>query len=161
MRGREARVPDEVGWMILSELQRNARTSFREIAERVKLSPTAVIERVRHMEDEGIITGYTAVVDARKVGYHLSALISMSTDYGNPDKIVHDALAEIPEVISCWSVTGTNDFLLEIQVPTLEFLEELLSELSRHGKLTTSIVLPSSISKRHIRAPRERLSLPE
>ena len=155
MRERETREPDDIGWMILSELQKNARASFKEIAEKVKLSPTAVIERIRRMEDDGVIIGYSAIVDPRRVGYHLSALISMSTDYGNPDKIMNDALSEVPEVISCWSVTGTHDYLLEIQVPTLEFLEELLTELSKHGKLTTSIVLPSSVKKRHVERPRE------
>ncbi len=151
----DVREVDEIGWRILDELQRNARTSFKEIAQKVNLSPTAVIERIRRMEDDGVIAGYTAILNPRKIGYRLSALISMSTDYGNPEKIVHSLLADIPEVISCWSVTGTHDFLLEVQVPSLEFLEELLIELSKHGKLTTSIVLPSSVSKRYLRPPRD------
>lgn len=145
---------DEINWKILKELQINAKISFKQLANKVSLSPTAVIERVKHMEEAGIITGYTAVVDPRKVGYHLSALISMQTNYGNPDDILHKAISNIPEVISCWSITGTNDFLLEIQVPSLEFLEDLLTDLSRHGKLTTSIVLPSSVTKRALGPPR-------
>lgn len=145
---------DSLNWQILDELQKNARISFRQLADKVNLSPTAVIERVKRMEEEGIITGYTATVNPRKIGYHLSALISMHTVYGNPDAIVHGAISTIPEVISCWSITGTNDFLLEVQVPSLEFLEDLLTELSRHGKLSTSIVLPSSVTKRQLQRPR-------
>lgn len=148
---------DEAGWRILDELQKNARISFKQLAEKVNLSPTAVIERVKRMEEEGIITGYRAMIDPRKVGYHLSALLSLSTNYGNPEQIVNDALAEIPEVIACWSITGTNDFLMEIQVPSLEFLEELLTSLAKHGRLTTSIVLPKSVQKRLIRPPRASL----
>jgi Lrp/AsnC family leucine-responsive transcriptional regulator len=157
MSEREFRNIDEVGWKILDELQKNGRISFKQLAEKVKLSPTAVIERVKRMEDEGVITGYRATVDPRKVGYTLSALISLSAHAGN-EQIINDALADIPEVVSCWSLTGTNDFLLEIQTPSLEFLEELLSELARHGKLITSIVLPSSAKKRFISPPRMSLT---
>jgi Lrp/AsnC family leucine-responsive transcriptional regulator len=147
-------VIDEIGWLILEELQNNARISFKEVARRVNLSPTALIERVRCMEDEGIITGYRAVVDARKAGFSLSSLINMSTAYGNPDKIVGEAISNIPEVVSCWSVTGVNDYVMEAYVPTLEFMEELLTELSQYGKLTTSIVLPNTVKKGFIKKPR-------
>lgn len=148
---------DEINWKILEELQKNARISFRKLADKVNLSPTAVIERVKRMEDDGTIAGYTVVINPRRVGYQLTALISMQTDYGNPDAIVHEALSKVPEVISCWSVTGTNDFLLEIHVPSLEFLEDLLTELSKHGRLTTSIVLPSSVTKRRLEQPRNSM----
>lgn len=150
---------DEINWQILKELQINAKISFKKLAEKVRLSPTAVIERVKHMEEDGIIIGYTAVVNPRKAGFHLSALISMQTSYGNPDDIVHNAISKIPEVISCWSITGTSDFLLETQVPSLEFLEALLTELSKHGKLTTSIILPSSITKRELAPPRDGMEV--
>lgn len=149
---------DEINWKILKELQVNAKISFKQLAKKVNLSPTAVIERVKHMEEGGVITGYAATVNPRKVGYHLSALISMQTNYGNPDDIVHQFLASVPEVISCWSITGTSDFLLEIQVPSLEFLEDLLTALSKHGKLTTSIVLPSSVTKRELGPPRDSMT---
>lgn len=104
-----------------------------------------------------MISGYSAEINPNKAGYRLCALISMQTDYGNPDRIVHKAISEIPEVLSCWSVTGTSDFLLEVQVPSLEFLEELLTELSKHGRLTTSIVLPSSVTKRRLGPPRREM----
>jgi Lrp/AsnC family leucine-responsive transcriptional regulator len=153
MSERESHNIDETGWMILDELQRNGRVSFKQLAEKVNLSPAAVIERVKRMEDEGVITGFTATIDPRKVGYSLSAIISLSANPGG-DQITNESLAEIPEVLSCWSLTGTDDFMMEIQVPSLEFLEELLSDLARHGKLTTSIVLPSSAKKRIIQPPR-------
>lgn len=149
---------DEAGWAILEELQSNARISFKELASKVNLSPTAVTERVKRMEAEGVIVGYRAMVDPRRVGFTLSALISMSTNYGNPDNIISKVISDIPEIVSCWSITGTSDFLLEVQVPTLEFLEELLTALSKHGKLVTSIVLPSSVKKRLVKQPRQELS---
>jgi Lrp/AsnC family leucine-responsive transcriptional regulator len=153
MSERESHSVDEIGWKILDELQKNGRASFKQLAEIVGLSPTAVIERVKRMEDEGIITGYSAVINPRRVGYSLSAIISLSANPGS-EQIINESLSRIPEVLSCWSLTGTNDFMLEIQVPSLEFLEELLSELSRYGKLMTSIVLPSSEKRRIISPPR-------
>jgi Lrp/AsnC family leucine-responsive transcriptional regulator len=156
--GEKIHAVDEIGWRIIDELQKNARVSFKELARRVNMSPTAVIERVRRMEDDGIITGYRAMIDPRKVGFALSALISMSTAYGNPDKIMEEAISDIPEIISCWSITGTNDYMMEIQVATLEVMEELLTRLSQYGKLTTSIVLPSSVRKRIVKRPRPSLS---
>lgn len=152
---KNSKVLDEIGWRILSELQENARISFKQLAEKVNLSPTAVIERVKRMEEEGIITGYSAVVNPRKVGYSMSALINLSTNYGNPEQIISEALSRMPEVVSCWSLTGSSDYLLEVQVPSLEFLEELLVELARHGRLTTSIVLPSSSKNGFIAEPRK------
>ena len=154
---KSSKILDEIGWRILNELQENARISFKQLAEKVNLSPTAVIERVKRMEEEGIITGYRAVINPRKVGYALSALISLSTNYGNPEQIINRALSSIPEVTSSWSVTGNNDYLLEVQVPSLEFLEELLSELSKHGRLTTNIILPSSSKKGFIVEPRRSI----
>jgi Lrp/AsnC family leucine-responsive transcriptional regulator len=157
MSEKEVHNVDAIGWMILDELQKNGRVSFKQLAEKVKLSPTAVIERVKRMEEEGIITGYGAVIDPRRVGYSLSAIISLSANPGS-EQIINESLASIPEVLSCWSLTGTNDFMLEIQVPSLEFLEELLTELAHHGKLMTSIVLPSSEKRRITQRPRMSLT---
>ena len=153
MSDKELRSVDEIGWKILDELQKNGRVSFKQLAEMVNLSPTAVIERVKRMEDEGIITGYSAVVNPRKVGYTLSAIINLAANPGS-EQIINESLTSIPEILSCWSLTGTSDFMLEIQVPSLEFLEELLSDLSRYGKLITSIVLPSSAKRRIVHPPR-------
>lgn len=154
---RETAALDETGWNILEELQKNARISFKELAKKVNLSPTATVERVKRMEEEGVIVDYRATVDPRKVGYTFSAMLNFQTNYGNPDPVVGELIKDIPEVISSWSITGSNDFLMEIHVPTLEFLQELLIMLSRHGKITTSIVLPGSTKKGLIHAPRGRL----
>lgn len=155
MFGNDARPIDETGWQILIELQKNARISFKQLAERVNLSPTAVIERVKRMEEDGVITGYSAAINPRKAGFSLWALLSMSINRGNPDPIVNHALERIPEVISCWSITGSEDVMLEVHAPSLEFLEDLLGELSKMGRITTHIVLPRSTKKRIIYPPRE------
>jgi Lrp/AsnC family transcriptional regulator, leucine-responsive regulatory protein len=152
---RESMEIDETGWKILEELQKNARIPFKQLADKVNLSPTATIERVKRMEEERIILDYRATVDPAKVGYYFSAILSFQTNYGNPDPVIDEIIKDIPEIVSSWSITGSNDFLLEVQIPSLVFLQELLVMLSRHGKITTSIVLPNSTKKRVIKAPRE------
>ncbi|MDR3280210.1 MAG: Lrp/AsnC family transcriptional regulator [Synergistaceae bacterium] len=150
--------PDHIDWRILEELQENARISFEELAYKLDIEASAAAARVARMEDEGLITGYRAEIDPRKAGYNMSAIISVSTDGTSQEQIINDALANTPEVTSCWSVTGASDFLLEAHVPSLEFLEELLNELAHHGRLTTSIVLPRYGKRRKLRPPRESMT---
>jgi Lrp/AsnC family leucine-responsive transcriptional regulator len=149
---------DETDWRILDELQENARIPFEELAHKLNITAEEAVTRVYHMEEDGVIVEYRTVVDPRKAGYNISVMISVSIEGATPEQIIHDALAETPEVTSCWSVTGASDFLLEAHVPSLEFLEELLNDLARHGKLTTGIVLPRYGKRRKIHPPRESMT---
>jgi Lrp/AsnC family leucine-responsive transcriptional regulator len=149
---------EAIDWNILGELQDNARTPLEDIARKLGITAEETAARVKRMENEGVITGYRTDVDPRKAGYGISAIISVSTDGTSRDQIINDALANNPEVTSCWSVTGASDFMLEAHVPSLEFLEELLSELGRHGRLTTSIVLPRYAKRKKILPPRESMT---
>jgi len=129
-----------------------------KVASALGLTEDEAAKRVKNLEDDGVITGYRAEVNPRKAGYALSAIISVSTGATSQDQIINDALAESPEVTACWSVTGASDFLVEAHSPSLEFLEELLNNLARHGKLTTSIVLPRYGTRRKISPPRESMT---
>ena len=151
-------LPDATDWRILEELQRDARAHFEELAGRLGIGKEELESRVKRMEADGIITGYRADVDPRKTGYNISAIISVSVEGKAQDQIINDALAENPEVTACWSVTGASDFLLEAHAPSLEFLEELLNELAKYGRLTTSIVLPRYGKRRKILPPRESMT---
>ena len=148
---------DDTGWRILEELQGDARLSYKELGRRVNLSTPAVIERVRRMEEAGILEGYRGVVNPQKVGYAFRVILAVATVYNNPDHVILRTLAEIPEVIRSWSVTGSNDFYLEALIPSMEFLEDLLVRLSAHGRITTSIVLPRMGGSERIPRPRHRL----
>jgi Lrp/AsnC family leucine-responsive transcriptional regulator len=154
----KTKLPDATDWRILEELQRDARTHARELAARLGVGEAELESRVKRMEADGIITGYRADVDPRKAGYDISAIISVSAEGNARDQIINDALAENPEVTACWSVTGASDFLLEAHAPSLEFLEELLNELAKYGKLTTSIVLPRYGKRRLLSPPRESMT---
>lgn len=148
------RTIDETGWKILEALQENARISFRDLGKIVNLSSTAVAERVRRMEEQGVITDYRAVVNPRAVGYSCTAILALSTKYDNPDIVLTKTLAAFPEVVSCWSVTGSKDYFMEVLVPSLEFLEEMLTQITKHGRVTTAVILPSSIKKNRVEPPR-------
>lgn len=148
---------DRTGWMILEALQENCRISFKDLGRRVGLSTPAVIERVRRMEEAGIIEGYRAVINPRMVGYSFRVMLAVSSVYNNPDHVVMKALEELPEVIRCWSVTGANDFYMEALIPSMEFLQELLTRLSRHGRINTSIVLPQMGGSGKVSPPRDVL----
>ncbi len=78
----------------------------------MNLSPTATIERVKRMEEEGIILDCRATVDPAKVGYYFSTILSFQTNYGNPAPVIDEIIKDIPEIVSSCSITGSNDFLL-------------------------------------------------
>ncbi len=102
------RLLDETGWHILEALQENARLSFSELGQRVGLSSPAVAERVRRMEDAGIITGYRAEVNTAKIGYPITAIIRITNSPGERCTRLTASTQEIPEVLECYRVTGSD-----------------------------------------------------
>src|SRR5579871_3531666 len=133
---------DETGWRILQALQENARLSFSELGLRVGLSSPAVAERVRKLEDAGIIKGYHAEIDTAKVGYPITAIIRMQTQGERCTRVLVN-VRDIPEVLECYRLTGSDSLVMKVMVSSVEHLEALIDRLSLHGQLTTSIVLSS------------------
>ena len=143
------RLLDATGWRILRELQENARLTFNELGRRVNLSAPAAAERVRKMEEAGIITGYRAEVDPRKVGFPLGAFLRVEAPGVNHARL--GTLArESPEVLECHHVTGSESFQMRVVLTGTDHLQELLRELARWGSPTTSIVLSSPVPRRGI-----------
>lgn len=140
---------DETGWRILQALQENARLSFSELGLRVGLSSPAVAERVRRLEDVGIIKGYRAEIDTTKVGYPITAIIRMQAQ-GDRCTRISTFVRDIPEVLECYRVTGSDCLIMKVMVSCVEHLEALIDRLSVHGPLTTSIVLSTPLTKRII-----------
>lgn len=136
---------DDVGWEILKALQENARISFTELGRRVGLSQPAVGERVRRLEDAGIITGYHAHVNLEKVGLPITAFVRISAVDVNCLEISNIAKS-IPEVIECHRVTGGDSAIMKVVVSSVSHLETLLDQLMRYGNSTTSIVLSTSVA---------------
>ncbi|MET0753278.1 MAG: Lrp/AsnC family transcriptional regulator [Pyrinomonadaceae bacterium] len=142
---------DEIDWKILKELQINARISFAELGRRVGLTTPAVIERIRKLEDAGIITGYAAEIDMAKVGLPITAFIRMSITGIDYSHIIEVAQQSI-EVLECHRGTGGDSFIMKIAVASVEHLQNLIDKLTPYGITTTSIVLSSPVKKRIIQA---------
>lgn len=145
---------DEIGWHILQEMQENARISFVELGRRVGLSIPAVTERVRKMEDAGIIAGYHADVNPEKVGYPIAAFIRMSIG-GNASAQIIALIKEMNEVEECHRGTGSDSFIMKVRVASVAHLEHLIERLLPFGTTTTSIVLSSPVTRRFLERPPE------
>lgn len=145
---------DLTSWEILCALQEDARLSFSELGRRVGLSPPAVAERVRKLEEAGIIVGYRAQVCTEKIGYQFMAFIRMATT-SEKCPIVSAFVANLPEVLECHRVTGSDSFILKVIVSSVAHLEALIDRLMPYGQLTTSVVLSSPVKSRVVQ-PQEQ-----
>jgi Lrp/AsnC family leucine-responsive transcriptional regulator len=144
------KILDNVGWHILRELQENARLSFSELGRRLKLSTPAVAERVRRMEEAGIIKGYRAEVDTEKLGLPITAFVRLNV-VSRAVNVKVIALAEdSPEVLECHRLTGNDCFIMKIVVPSVAHLESFIDRLASHGTPTTTIVLSSPVTRQVI-----------
>ncbi|HVL23432.1 MAG TPA: Lrp/AsnC family transcriptional regulator [Thermomicrobiales bacterium] len=130
---------------ILAELQSNGRLTMKALAERVGLSSPAMIERVRRLEERGVLAGYRAVVDPHALGRSLTALISVELDRRHYDAFLNRLRSE-PAVEECHRVTGDRSFVVKAHVSSTEELELLVDELQDVGaKCSTNIVLSTPI----------------
>lgn len=143
---------DSTDRSILAELQRDGRQSIAELARTVHMSNSAVAERVRRLEEAGVITGYRAVVDPERLGYGILAYLRLrypSSQY----KPLHDLLAEIPEVIEAHHVTGDDCFILKVVATSMRHLEQISGRVGTLGSVTTSVSYSSPFPTRTIVPP--------
>ena len=120
---------DRHDWLILHVLQQDGRISNQDLADRIGLSASPCLRRVRALEESGLITGYRAMLDARKLGLSLMALIHISMDQHTPERFsTFDArIAEIPELLECLLITGQDaDYQLKVVVKDMDAYQELL-----------------------------------
>ncbi len=138
---------DDVGWQILQALQEDARLSFAELGRRVGLSLPAVAERVRRLEESGIITGYRVEVNLPKVGLQIMAFIRLTVPRERYPQVIMLA-QELPEVLECHHLSGIDSFIMKVVITSIPHLEALITRLSTYGQTTTSIVLSTPVTKR-------------
>ena len=146
------RMLDRIGWRILEELQADARLSMAELGRRVGMSAPAVTERVRRLEDAGIISGYCAQVSPRRVGRPVLAFIRISAA-GDVKAGVEAAVQKTPEVLEAHRGTGSDCFILKVAVQDITHLEHVTDRFTPFGQLTTSIVMSSPLESRGIKHP--------
>ena len=116
---------------ILEVLQEDGRISNQELAERIGLSPSPCLRRVRALEESGLITGYRALLDAKQLGLSLMALIHISMDRHTPERFANfeEKVAALPEVLECLLVTGQDaDYQLKVVVRDMDAFQALLLE---------------------------------
>jgi Lrp/AsnC family transcriptional regulator, leucine-responsive regulatory protein len=139
---------------ILEELQRDGRVSNQELADRIGLSPSPCLRRVRTLEEAGIIRGYTALLDARALGLNLMAILSISMDKHTPERFERfdAAVSAMPEVLECLLITGRDaDYQLKVVVRDMDAYQDLLlNKLTRIEGVTgvhSSFVLRSVVDR--------------
>ncbi|WP_043817287.1 Lrp/AsnC family transcriptional regulator [Deinococcus maricopensis] len=145
---------DAIDQRVLTELQQDARLSMRELGRRVGLSAPAVTERVRRLEDAGVILGYGARVATKPLGRGITAFIGVQ-DSGKRDPELLKWAQKRDGVMECHSVTGENSCMLKVAVPDVQALEDLLGELIHLGfTCSTSIVLSTPLATKMLLPPR-------
>lgn len=140
---------DATDWRILRELQQDGRLSYNELGRRVALSAPAAAERVRKLEDRGIITGYFAQVDPTQVGLLILAFIQLRCDRGKCLLRTASA-AEFPEVLEIHKLSGSHCALLKVAVSSMQHLEAFDDRLGDHGSRVVNIVTSTALTNRVI-----------
>jgi Lrp/AsnC family transcriptional regulator, leucine-responsive regulatory protein len=143
---------DRTDWILLAELQRDGRASYADLAREAAMSPSAVAERVRRLEESGVIAGYRAVVDPAAVGLGITAMVRLRYPTGNyrPFQALLDST---PEVIEAHHVTGEDCFVLKVLARSMRHLEEVTGRIAGLGAVTTSVVYSSPLTGRPIAPP--------
>ena len=138
---------DRTDRKIIGELIDDGRLSLAELGRRVSLSPPAVAERVKRLEQAGLITGYRAEIDLTKLGYQLTAIVRIKPSPGQLPRIPELA-DQIPQVGECHRITGEDCFYLKVHLRSIDELGDLLDRFLVHGQTTTSIVNGTPIAAR-------------
>ena len=144
---------DDRDLAILQALQEDARATYADIGRQVGLSPSSVHERVRKLEQTGVIRGYTALVDPVVVGLSVTALIAVTPlDPTEPDDLP-ERVEGFPEVEDCYSVAGEASYVLKVRAGTPERLEDLIRRLREKGgvQTRTTVVLSIPFERRPLR----------
>ncbi|MEV0589754.1 Lrp/AsnC family transcriptional regulator [Nonomuraea sp. NPDC050310] len=140
---------DGIDAQLLDLVQRQGRITLSELGRRVRLSPAAVTERIRRLEETGVITGYGAAVSLPHLGYGLQAFVRVNPHGGYGLRHPRtQRLTERPEVLEAHHVVGEDCWILKVAVADTVHLEELLEEISQLGRTTTSIVMSSPVERK-------------
>jgi Lrp/AsnC family transcriptional regulator, leucine-responsive regulatory protein len=142
---------DDVDRRLLEALQRDGRVGYAELGRIIGLSPSAVTDRVRRLEESGVITGYTCEVDPEKLGLGIAALVRLRYPNANY-RPFHQLLASTPEVVEAHHVTGEDCFVLTVRARSMRHLEEVTGRIAGLGAVTTSVVYSSPLPRRSVLA---------
>lgn len=147
-------VSDRIDSAILEALQVNGRQSIADLARAVNMSHSATAERVRRLEDAGVISGYTAQVDPERLGYSVLAFVRLRYPSSKYEPL-HKLLASLPEVVEAHHVTGDDCFIMKVVATSMKHLEQISGKIGSLGSVTTSVVYSSALPTRPLLPPVE------
>lgn len=137
---------DEIDLQILAALQENARIPFAQLARNVGLSGPAVTDRIKRLEDEGVISGYHAQINLGKIGYGVSAFIRLQVPRDH-FAVVMSLARNLREVRECVHVEGEEAFYLRVAAGSTEHLQDVVDQFRAHGKPQVSLILSVPVQK--------------
>lgn len=137
---------DKTNWKLVKALQENARLSYAELGKLVHLSAPAVAERIRKLEEAGVITGYRAKVNLEKIGIPITALVECQV-YRTKEREFKALVMSLDEVLDCYNVTGPYAFVLRVAVHSMSKLDQLLERLIDLSDTNTMMILSTPVSR--------------
>ena len=143
---------DEFDIRILQEIKRDGRISIQALSETIGLSTTPVARRLRRLEDAGIINGYTALIDEAALGFEVSVFVSVKLDrqIDHGLSAFETEIAQFPEVVDCWLMTGNRDYMMRVVTRNLIEFENFL--VGRLTKISCVAEIESSIPLRRVKS---------
>ena len=144
---------DKIDKKIVFELQKNGRLSNFDLAEKVGLSPSPCLRRIKNLEKKKIISGYTAIIDEELFGYPITAFVSVRLENQTDGtlKVFEEGVSHLDEVVDCWLVTGNRDYLLRVVAINLKtyekFMREDLTKIKGIASIETNFALGSVKTK--------------
>ncbi len=135
---------------ILGALQSNARISNTHIAQQVGISSPAVAERIKKMEDSGVISAYFAKVNHRALGHGIRALITVRAFMGRLKPFLHK-IKTYDEVVNCYRITGNENIVMEVVIKDQTHLEQFIDELISYGETKTQIILSDVVTSQPLK----------
>ena len=138
---------DSIDKKILDLLQDNGRITVKEITQTISLTAPAVSERIRRMEKEGIIEGYTALINPQKIGRSVHALINVSIQPQDRENLLN-LVEQEPLVVECYHVTGDYSYLVKVDAREIGDLVKLIIKFQKMGRTSTQIILSTPIERK-------------
>ena len=143
---------DALDWKLIAELQTDARLSFSELSRRVHLSAPAVGERVRRLEEAGVITGYHADIDLAATGWVVLALVRIAC-YGSTCVLRDPNVAMWPGVLEIHRVTGADCSVVKVASSSMQDFEQLIDRLAAYGTPSSTLILSSPLTRSDVVSP--------
>ncbi len=143
---------DDAAWRLLAALQRDARAPLKTLAEAAGLSVAATAERLKRLQDTGIVQGFTAQLDASSAGYPVKAIIGITATQPGKKPLL-ERLRHAPEVLECHHVAGADSYVMTVATTGLADLERFIGTINGYGETRTSIVFSTPIERRGLVPP--------